>query len=497
MPSLKTFQYAYSSQYFWLISISIFGLLLRLVGFDHDIDGNHMFRQAHVASNIEYLIANGLLTHPDAYEQHFSIRYFDYPLYQQLSYLLHQVTSIPAVQSGRIINLICYVALNIYTWLLLKEVDTPKKIIEYTLGFYALSGLAAFYNRAIVPDNLATVLSFASLYYFVRWRASNTWQNYCLTLLTAVLCLIIKVPVYLPIVITILTWFLLVEPLSKLFHPKIIVLGFCIVGSILGFTYFSSMINFGTFEGTHGFQWYFGTLDQRLNIDSYVSLFKRLNKSILSQVSFIFSVIGIYSFYRQSPTSNKKQTALITGLLFGALITVFTFFNVNLIHNYYQIPYISIFCFFAAYGFHNKVLPLLSSLWKTKQKSKKAFATFICIISITEICIRSVKIKKKEQVNTANIGVFIEQNTSKKDFVLYTKRKMNGSDPMYLYFAKREGVNLSEGKLKSLSKHASLVKSRYKPYQRYIIFIEEGITPPENIQPFAQSKLGGLYDPYR
>jgi len=72
-----------------LLALLAFALVVRLqYGLDYPIESVHAHRQAHVASNIEYYIRDGLAIPGDLYTKNYGTTVFDFPLYQYITAIL-------------------------------------------------------------------------------------------------------------------------------------------------------------------------------------------------------------------------------------------------------------------------------------------------------------------------------------------------------------------------------------------------------------------------
>ncbi len=333
----------------FLIVVSI-GITFRFQDFNHDIDGMHTFRQSHVASNIELLMKDGIFSSPNMYAKNNSYKFFDYPLYQQIVAVLCNSFDTPVVQTGRVFNIIIYLLNSLIFWGILRiRCKFSERVAFVTILLYSVSPLSIFYERAIIPDNLAILLSFLSLWFFLGWDENGSKYSFSGMIVSGILASLIKPPIYFPVCITICFYFVMQHRFRQLYSSKMVFFGALISTTIVTFKLYSNYINTGALRTpVWEYQWYFATLGARLDPNSYEILFQRLASEIVAPAIFILFLLGLglFRFGKQ----HSHQRGVIIGLAIGGLVTPLLFFNVNLIHNYYQLPFVFISCFFAAYA---------------------------------------------------------------------------------------------------------------------------------------------------
>jgi hypothetical protein len=420
-----------------LWSVLALGLIIRLIGIDHDIDGHHQFRQAHVISNIDLLILNGYSLVTDAWARNIPIKIFDFPLYQNLVALLANLSlmKVSPLLLGRLVNVGLFVFNCALFYWILRRLDFSAAVGALTLFFYSTSPLAAFYDRAIVPDNLATTLSFLSLAGFLQWQKEEDMRAYLVMLICGVLAALIKNPVYLPVCLFIGLWFTLQNSLRAILAPKMLFFMAFIGLAIVTFKLYGNFINYASLSTPQGeYSWYFGNLEQRTNVGIYQKIIKRVAVEFGSPLVFLAFVYGIYSLFTP-PSLSNEQKVFAYGLLFGALITILIFLNLHYVHNYYQIPFVFIYSTVAAIG-AERIIRKID--WSVRFRSKATVAVVLVLLTI----IYSFAISRDEPAQLIAQGKAIQEHTKVGDFVFFVVEKPT-QDPKYLYFAQRHGYNLA------------------------------------------------------
>jgi hypothetical protein len=71
--------------------------------------GEHLFRQTHVAANIEKFVDHGLSLRPETYNQDAPLAVFDFPVYAWFVAAVCRILGSPAVATARAVNILLFV----------------------------------------------------------------------------------------------------------------------------------------------------------------------------------------------------------------------------------------------------------------------------------------------------------------------------------------------------------------------------------------------------
>jgi hypothetical protein len=190
--------------------------------------------------------------------------------------------------------------------------------------------------------------------------------------------------------------------------------------------------------------WYFGTLAQRLDLYSYWVLLQRglLEVAGIGGISFFF--IGFF----QKENQNSYTTILFW--MMGVVIFVFTFFNLNLVHNYYQIPLLAPVAILCALGI-NKI--------HARYSIQKWYLVSILIgLNVFYSFLTYYKIPEDE----IEIARILEKHTGEKDLLIVTYNSMDCRNPNILYRAHRKGWSVNE-----MALNATVIERLYKEQQAH------------------------------
>jgi hypothetical protein len=170
--------------------------------------------------------------------------------------------------------------------------------------------------------------------------------------------------------------------------------------------------------------------------------------------------------------SRQKYKSLYLGLLIGAFIALLVFFNRYTWHNYYQLPLVFPMAFFAGYGAFR-----LHSLLGAKPPAKysaRAQTVFVILVVISSLYGTVARFPELTETPTqwiASNGEWIQYHTAPDDFVIYILDTADPTDwnPVFLYFAKRDGYNLPRRKVKNRNL-AEIFRRFSSCYKRILVF---------------------------
>jgi hypothetical protein len=177
-------------------------------------------------------------------------------------------------------------------------------------------------------------------------------------------------------------------------------------------------------------KWYFGLFEHRFIWRSWQTLFDRFITDMTS--GFIGAglfILGIFAAF--------KQKYMILWLWFlGVIIYLLVFFNLNVIHNYYQIPFVPIFTIFITIG-----IEFLDNFFKFKS-AHFSISKFLLLALCTSSIIYSESNFFKHEVIYENIAKCIEENTQEDDLVIVSCGGLSVHCPIILHRAKRNGWSI-------------------------------------------------------
>jgi len=476
-----------------LAAILAFSLYFRLLNFDHTIENPHSFRQAQTASNIHFFIEDGLSIECNLFSKNGpgttinQYKLYDVPFYQWTVAILCKTFGTEIIPTGRAVNLAFFIGTFLSVFGIMTRCAIPPRCSLITLFFFALSPLNIYYNRAVTPDNLAIFLGFLSLYCFLRWNEERRWRStsFYIMIVAGMVSTLIKSVIYLPVAFTIGLFFLLHKQYRQLFTPKVLTYFAIIGGTAVFYRLFSNMINTGTLKGLKWeTYWFFAKPGQRFQWAAYAPIIQRYYAQMVPPAVCMLFAGGLPLFFLDKRNWSEKRAAVsvMAGLLFGMIITIVTFLNVNSIHDYYQLPYVFIICFFAGYC-ADALLKLLEDLTKDYPKDGRNIATGGVYLLLGLFLLQTSRMhhyagtEPKHQIEP---GKWLQERTPEDAFILYVTPK-GGWDPTYLYLAQREGLYVDARKLSqtAINRAVEMFSDSYDDFYLFVPYYL--VQDPESI----------------
>jgi hypothetical protein len=461
-----------------VVKAAILAAVLAILGsrLHRPIDGEHYFRQTHVASNIDKYVADGLSLHPATYNTDAPLALYDFPAYEILVAALCRTLRTPALETARVVNLVFFSL----TYFMLDRLMARTRVRPIaslaTLFVFAWAPLNLYYVWTPIPDVLAVSASLASLLAFVCWEASPPgWRAsllFAAMCLSGVLATLVKNPVYLPVAVAISVFVLVRHGARGLLRPGILAFGVLIGLSVVAFKAYSNGVNHvAVFLTPDEAGQYFGPLGQRLDIWSWRAVFKNVAKTV-NPLASLFSLAGVFAYALRSKSPFRS---LYLGLGAGSLVTLLVFFSRFTWHDYYYLPFVFPLAFFA--GDLADRLRLWAEGLVPRAHARRVGMALLLLLVASSLLLSPEGLAaflsgtKAGQTTRGLVeaGTFIAQETRPRDFVVYVVDDHENWNPAYLYFAKRDGYNL---RLHGLShKSVEAIRSSFLPgHDRLLVF---------------------------
>jgi hypothetical protein len=468
------------SRRLWVFKAAILAaaLAILLLRLHAPIDGEHYFRQTHVAANIDKYVADGISLRPSTYNSDAPLALYDFPASEIAVAALCRLFGIPPLQTARLFNLALFgLSFVILDRLMVKTRVRPLAGL-LTLFFFAFAPLNLYYLATPLPDPLAVCASLASLLAFVSWEAAPDSQPLAYVALCAlgVLATLVKNPVYLPVAVAIPVYLALRRGARSVVRPGVLALGSLIVVSVVLFKIYSNTVNhLSAFLTSEEAGQYFGEFSQRLDPWTWGSVFGNLAKTI-NPLALGLSLLGV-SYY--TLRSRSPYRGLYLGLFFGSIVTLLVFFSRFTWHDYYHLPFVFPLAFFAG-DLADRLRRIVDRRRLFVRHPRWAGVGVLLLLGGASLALSGRGLasffsgRKPGQTTRALVaaGDWIQGRTGPRDFVVYVVDDHENWNPAYLYFAKRDGFNIH---LHSLS-HRSLAGIRaafFAGHARLFVFCPE------------------------
>ena len=423
---------------FWILLVIA---VSRLFHFGNIVDEPHAWRQYDTKQYIEgyYYDGNSFLEPSVCWMGGHETLVLEFPLPE---YIIAQLYSVfgPELWVARTFFMVFFLLTCLYLFKALKVIfdDWVPELATIIFGFTPLS---IFYSRAIHIDFFALFFAFAMLYYLLIAIKHQKMSSFWIALAFSIVAFVEKAPYvfYLAFPLLVfavqqkqLLWILkraifFVIPIVGLFAWN----NFAIhTNSNIPDWYFIPGFNKFT-EMTY---WYFGTWEQRMNSEFTLRILGRLKDEILGLTGMIVFGVGLL-FY-------KKQSTywFVMSWLFGAFIYAFIFFNLNIHHNYYQIPFIAPFAIIAAMGIQ-KVVQLFTGKGLKVQLVSALSVVLIYVGLSINYAEENYYVQNTE---FESIAKMLKQHTKRDDLVVFSYGGLTPQCPLILQPAQRKGWSIPQ-----------------------------------------------------
>jgi hypothetical protein len=428
------------------------------------IDGEHYFRQTHVASNIEKFVSGGLSLRPATYNVDAPLALFDFPAYELTVAFLSRTLGTPPLETARALNLVFFALSFVMANSLLRRTGVSPVASFVTLLVFALSPLSLYYVGAPIPDILAVSFSLVSLTALVSWELSGEVGFPLVFCLAGIVATLVKNPVYLSVACAVPTFLYARGGRPALQKPAVLAWALLIASSVVAFKVYSNTVNHvSVFLTSDESGQYFGDLSQRLDPWRWGGVLGNAAKAA-TPVGLALSAFGILVLASRAGIPHR---ALYLGLGAGAFVTLLTFFSRFTWHDYYHLAFV--FPLAALAGFGADALSALAKRPATRFGILALLVAGIASFSAVAYARFFSGIKAGQTTRAIRVaGAYVRGGTEPGDFVVYVIDDHENWNPAYLYFASRDGFNLH---LHSLSRKSLVqIRSVYAQRRPVVVF---------------------------
>lgn len=427
----------------------------RFVHFGEAIDLPHDWRQSDTANYIYDFYENGIdLAHPAVCWMggHKTV-ILEFPLPEAVSALLYQAFG-PDHRWARLVTLIFFLGASYYLFRIVALIGT-RSLARWTVLFYMAMPLGIFYSRAIHIDFAAVCFAHGMVFHFIQGIKKRQGRALFFGGLWGALAMMTKAPYAFYLVFPLayiafqerawrfclrhLHWFLL--PIVSFIPWQMHVRA---VNAAAPDWFF--IPHYSKFVDKWG--WYFGVWKMR-------------------ELSWIWETIGgrilyevLGGFYGLVPAGlsflilgwRGSAARFLGWWTFGTFIYVFIFFNLNFVHNYYQIPLmVPAACFLGL---------LMDRLYSFFQDRLQMGAGWVMGLLCLAWVGNSLRLTEGLQLNGpervyfedyykvnpvfSSAGPLLESLTDKDDLLIVSFGGMDCRAPHLLYHAHRNGWSIAD-----------------------------------------------------
>lgn len=420
-----------------LFVLILVALLLRAPHMGEAIDSPHTWRQCDTAQYIHAFFTDGIdLLHPSVcwMGNHRTV-ILEFPLPEAVTAVAYHLFG-PSHVTARWVTLIFFMGSTLFLFLFVRSI-TDRATAGLAVVLSMILPLALFYSRAIHIDYAALFFVHAMAWLWAEAIRKNSVRFLWLGSAPAAMALIIKAPYVLPFVpvliwmsITRRRWPLVLKNAPALIAPAAIFIAWqwhamAVNGSAPDWSFIPTYRRF-----TDNSHWYFGALSMRQNLAHWLTLGHRIVFEVTGLIGLVLALIGFWV------SAAERRWDLFMWLA-GAAVGIVLFFNLNVMHNYYQVPLVGLASVAIALGIRH-LATLIPARWEVQHG--------ILLILVLIVGAECVKWSEKnyytilEPIRSA--GLAIGTVVPEGELVVTSFGGLDPRSPHLLYRARRYGWSI-------------------------------------------------------
>lgn len=411
-------------------------MALRLAHMGAEIDLPHDWRQCDTAHYIDDFYQHGVdLFHPSVcWMGPKGTVIFEFPLPEALVAWAMKVMGY-SVWGMRLVFLVFFGLAAGYFFASVRLVFGEELARISTLVYLALP-LSLFYSRAIHIDFFVLACTHAMLFYFLKGIELCELKFLIISSLVAVPAFLVKAPYvfFLALPMAVFTW---KSDALRWLLPRAV----CFLVPVIAFWVWQRHANavngqapdwgfiFTYRKFDNNTHWYFGNWSQRLMPYNWKVLLQRMVLEVAGPGGILFVVWGVWN------SSRLKMSAFIWAWVAGLLVLLGVFFNLQVIHNYYQLPFLAVAALFAGHG-----------LLRIKAQFPRWFYPAMAVLVAGNVAYAEMSYYQVPH-ELVEIGGHIGANTPPDALVIVTYQNFDCRNPRILYRARRLGWSIEHAAL--------------------------------------------------
>lgn len=421
------------------IVVLLISLALRFLHMGESIDGPHSWRQCDTASYIQNFYQDGVdFFHPAVcWMGGYKTLILEFALPEAI--VAWSFDFLGASNFTSRLVFILFFCVGVFYFYKICRLMVNERTSQLATIIYTFLPLSYYYSRAIHIDFFALSASFAMYYHYSKGIANQSPKALAIGSFFAILAFLVKAPYAMPFVLPLLyqiykekKWSFCLKNSWIFLVPVIVFVWWVRQAAFIN----SQAPDWSFIPGYRKFdnnaKWYFGSFEHRFILRSWMTLGGRFIDELgVGIVGIMLLLAGMMHSWR------KKQAPLLWFWLGGLVIYFFTFFNLNVIHNYYQIPFVPVFALFMALGI-NRLSDHQGSFLKRR-------LTFIgLVVALLLSCIYySETLFFTRDTEYETIAAHIEKRSQPGDLVLVSHDDHSVHCPWILQRAHRNGWSVS------------------------------------------------------
>ena len=441
-----------SSAALFLVAILLAGAALRVPHLRGPIDEPHGWRQAETAQYARSFWQGRLdVMHPSVcwLGAHRTLA-LEFPLPEAVTSVVYRMLGREELMVPRILSLLCYLGACVYLFRILALLFDAEAGAYAAIVFLVLP-LGLYYSRAVHADPAVLLCAHAALFYAMAFYEDGGWVRALAASLWATAGFAMKAP-YL---------FYLAVPMIALMATRIdwrraLVLVAAAVPPVVVFLLWRKhveVVNAGApdwsfIPGFHtdfakhlsgGGAWFYGTLEQRLDPKTWHVLAWRVWREIAGPIGVMLVALALATTPAAARRFGTRPVLVLWAWGLGALGYVLVFYNLNVIHSYYQLPLVAVVAMFVALGLAtfrrewSDLVPWVSSF---------AVAGALALLTVHSLVLARGRYYQADEPRAQAAAIIRSQTAPNALIVTAISHDDRTDDPRLLYRASRYGWSM-------------------------------------------------------
>lgn len=317
------------------------------IGWFDEIGGPHDFRQTQTAINCYYMLRGDmwkLAYDTPVYGPPWPMP-MEFPLYQWLVVGVVRAFGMPLAQAGRFVSVAMFFVTLVPLYFLLGalRVARPQRLLMMSL--LLVSPFYIFWSRTFMIETTALFFSVAFLAFAVLYSRTRRRSFVVLASICGVLAALVKITTFVVFIVPavyflgadLLRWPLRLPPWADLRRRMlvgILLVGLALAAGVAWTRYADAAKNenaFGRYNSSFHLQkWIYGTVDQRLTVDTWRTIVGRA-PTLLTHDKTFWIAAGLIALVL---TRRRRKEA--AACLFLYILSPLLFTNLHWVHDYYM-----------------------------------------------------------------------------------------------------------------------------------------------------------------
>lgn len=338
----------------WLV-VAVLLIAIRGLHLGGPIDDPHSWRQCDTAHISLDFARRGIdLLHPAVgWLGHHRTLIFEFPLAEAMSAVLDRAFGATPMWD-RVVSLTFFIVSAAYLRGFVGRIASARAARLATLAYLALP-LGQFYSRAAHVDFVAIAAAHGVLYHGARTLERPAWGQWTAAAAWGVVGALVKAPYLVPVAgVLLVAWSAVPSALGATLGGLAAAVT---LASFIAWRHHTDAVNAalpdwsflpGFYKESNALWWYVGSLSQRFSVPDWIRLARRLTFEVATPLGVVLGAWGMLG--RTSPprvgapvarleSPGPRTYAIVWAL--GAVAYLLVFFPLNVIHNYYQMPFLA------------------------------------------------------------------------------------------------------------------------------------------------------------